>query len=69
MNSENLTLLAVGLPTLAALVTAVAVLVRRRGPGSTDDAEGTSTNERNCGSALLKVRSSSPWWATIDLRA
>ena len=43
MNSENLTLLAVGLPALAALVTAVAVLVRRRGPGSTDDAEGTST--------------------------
>lgn len=43
MNSENLALLAVGVPALAALVTAVAVLVRRRGSGSPDDAEGTST--------------------------
>ncbi|MGN8246742.1 signal recognition particle-docking protein FtsY [Cellulomonas soli] len=38
MNPDTLTLLAVGLPTLAAAATAVTVLVRRRGSGSQDEA-------------------------------
>ncbi|NYI61089.1 signal recognition particle-docking protein FtsY [Cellulomonas soli] len=45
MNSETLTLLAVGLPTLVAVVTAAALLVRRGRPGSPGGSESSETSE------------------------